>query len=88
MTNNAAAAQYKTVQIHLALTKSISYEKIILITNIQANTTPILTNFKDWMHCVITKMDFNIYADGVLLLSYVLQAFDVNVSFKDVDAAT
>ena len=68
MIDNAAAAHYKTVQRHLDLTKSSSDEKIILITKLQANTTPNLTNFKDWMHCVITKMELKLYADGVKLL--------------------
>ena len=88
MIDNATAAHYKSFQYHLALTKSRSDEKIILITNLQAKTTPNFANFTKWMHCFITKMDLKLYSDSVTLISYVLQLIYINVSFKDVYAAT
>ena len=88
MIDNAAAAHYKSFQCHLALTKNSSDEKIILVTNLQANTTPNFANFKEWVHCFITKMDLKLYADSVTLVSYFFQLIDINVSSKDVYADT
>ena len=60
--NNDSAAHYKTVQIHLASTKSSSENSVILIPKIQANTPPKSMQCKDWVSSVITKLDFKNWA--------------------------